>query len=96
MGKNRAVVRRKPLSTVLLDKSASRRNARRISDALSHAQLVLSVTRLPREIDKSPYWLIQPVATTLDELRNKAEKAQTVLKTALKPPACVFPFRKSR
>lgn len=41
-------------------------------------------------------WLIQPVAITLDELRNKTEKAQTVLKTALKSPAPVLPFRKSR
>ena len=99
-------------------------------DALSHAQLVLSVTRLPQEIEKGPSkrekqqgqtrvledrlkqsqddlaqsqhaleqldWLIQPVATTLDELRSKTEKAQTVLKTALKSPAPVLPFRKSR
>ena len=41
-------------------------------------------------------WLIQPVATTLDELWNKTEKAQTALKTALEPPARVLPFRKSR
>lgn len=99
-------------------------------DALSHAQLVLSVTRLPQEIEKGPSkreeqqeqtggledrlkqsqadlvqsqhaleqldWLIQPVATTLDELRNRTEKAQTVLKTALKSPAPVLPFRRSR
>lgn len=99
-------------------------------DALSHAQLVLSVTRLPQEIDKSPSkrekqegqtrvledrlkqsqadlaqsqhaleqldWLIQPVAPTLDELRSKTEKAQAVLKTALKSPAPVLPFRRSR
>ena len=99
-------------------------------DALSHAQLVLSVTRLPQGIDKRSSkretqleetrgledqlkrsqtelvksqhaleqldWLIQPVATTLDELRDKTQRAQTVLKTALKSPARVLPFRKSR
>src|SRR5690349_24828328 len=99
-------------------------------DALSHAQLVLSVTRLPQGIDKRSSerekqqeetrgledqlkrsqtelaksqhaveqldWLIQPVATTLDELRDQTQRAQTVLKTALKSPARVLPFRKSR
>ena len=99
-------------------------------DALSHAQLVLSVARLPQEIEKGPSkrekqqeqtgaledrlkqsqadlaqsqhaleqldWLIQPVATTLDELRSKTEQARTVLKTALKSPAPVLPFRRSR
>jgi hypothetical protein len=99
-------------------------------DALSHAQLVLSVTRLPQQIDKGsskrqkPQWdtkgleeqlkqsqaelvksqhaleqldgLIQPVATTLDELQEKAKRAQTIVKTALKIPARVLPFRSSR
>lgn len=99
-------------------------------DALSHAQLVLSVTRLPQEIEKGPSKqekqqgqtrvledrlkqsqadlaqsqhaleqldrLMPPVATILDELRSKTEKAQTVLKTALKSPAPVLPFRRSR
>jgi CHAT domain-containing protein len=99
-------------------------------DTLSHAQLVLSVTRLPQGIDKEVPkrgkqqeetrgledqlkqsqadlvkaqhaleqldWLIQPVATTLDELQDKAKRAQTIVKTALKIPARVLPFRKSR
>jgi len=99
-------------------------------DALSHAQLVLSVARLPHEVDKGPSkrerhqgqtreledrleqsqadlaksrqaleqldWLMQPVATTLDELRDTTQKAHTVLKTALKSPARVLPFRKAK
>ena len=99
-------------------------------DALSHAQLVLSVTRLPQQIDKGsskrqkpqretkrleeqlkqsqaeltksqhaleqPDWLIQPVATTLDDLQDKAKRAQTVVKTALNSPGRVLPFRKSK
>lgn len=97
-------------------------------DALSHAQLVLSVTQLPQETDKGASkrqkrdtkeleeqlnqsraelaksqqaleqldWLIEPVTTTLGELHNKARHAQTVVKTALKSPARVLPFRKSR
>lgn len=97
-------------------------------DALSHAQLVLSVTRLPREkgslkrekqqrdtevlehqlkqslaeLEKSQQaleqldWLIQPVGTTLDELHDKAARAQTVLRKALRSPAPVLPFRKTR
>ena len=99
-------------------------------DALSHAQLVLSVTRLPQESDKGSSkrekqqrdtdvlehrlkqsqaelvksqraleqldWLIQPVGTTLNELQDKAARAQTVLKKALRPPASVLPFRKTR
>ncbi len=99
-------------------------------DALSHAQLVLSVTRLPRESDKGSSKrekqqrdtellehrlkqsqaelvksqqaleqldrLIQPVGTTLNELQDKAARAQTVLKKALRPPAPVLPFRKTR
>lgn len=99
-------------------------------DALSHAQLVLSVTRLPRETEKGSSkrekqqrdtevlehqlkqslaelvksqqaleqldWLIQPVGTTLDELHDKAARAQTVLKKALRSPAPVLPFRKTR
>lgn len=98
-------------------------------DALSHAQLVLSVTRLPQEINKRASmrekpgqtrtlehqlkqsqadlaksqnaleqldWLMQPVATTLDELLDTTQRAHTVLKTALKTPARVLPFRKSR
>lgn len=97
-------------------------------DALSHAQLVLSVIRLPHETGKGSSkrgkqqeqtgeledqlkqsqaesarsrhaleqldWLIQPMAITLDELQDKAKKAQTVLETALKSPARVLPFRK--
>lgn len=99
-------------------------------DALSHAQLVLSVTRLPRETEKGSSkrekqqrdtevlehqlkqslaeleksqqaleqldWLIQPVGTTLDELHDKTARAQTVLKKALRSPAPVLPFRKTR
>lgn len=99
-------------------------------DALSHAQLVLSVTRLPQETDrgsskkeklrreprgledqlkqsladlaKSQHaleqldWLIQPVATTLNNLQDKTSRAQTVIKTALKSPARVLPFRRSK
>ncbi len=99
-------------------------------DALSHAQLVLSVTRLPQETDKRSSkqlkpqrenkgceeqlkqyqaalaksqhtleqldWLIQPVATALDDLQDKAKRAQTVVKTALKSPARVIAFRKSQ
>jgi hypothetical protein len=99
-------------------------------DALSHAQLVLSVTRLPQETDKASFrrvkrqgesrrledllkrsrtelaksqhvleqldWLIQPMATSLDELQDKTKQAQTVVKTALRSPARVLPFRKSR
>ena len=99
-------------------------------DALSHAQLVLSVTRLPQEANKGSSkrekqqresqvledslkqtqarlaksqhaleqldWLIQPMATTLDELKDNAKKAQTVLQTGLKSPARILPFRKSR
>ena len=99
-------------------------------DALSHAQLVLSVTRLPHETDKrsskqlTPQrenkrleeqlkqyqaelaksqhaleqldWLIQPVATALDDLQDKAKRAQTVVKTALKSPGRVIAFRKSQ
>jgi CHAT domain-containing protein len=99
-------------------------------DALSHAQLVLSVVRLPQRIDKGVSkrekqqeetsglegqlkqsqadlaksrhaleqldWLMQPVATTLDQLRDSNQKAHVVLKTALKAPARVLPFRKSR
>ena len=99
-------------------------------DALSHAQLVLSVTRLLQETDKASFkrekrdegtrgledqlklsraelaksrhvleqldWLIQPMATTLDELQDKTTRAQTVVNTALKSPARVLPFRKSR
>ena len=41
-------------------------------------------------------WLIQPMATTLDELKDNAKKAQTVLQTGLKSPARILPFRKSR
>lgn len=97
-------------------------------DALSHAQLVLSVTHLPQETDKGVSkrqkrdtreleehlnqsraelaksqqaleqldWLIEPVTTTLDELQSKARHAHTLIKTALKSPARVLPFRKSR
>ena len=99
-------------------------------DALSHAQLVLSVTRLPQQIDKGSSkrqkpqretkrleeqlkqsqaeltksqhaleqldWLIHPMATTLEELKDNAKKAQTVLQTGLKSAARVLPFRKSR
>ena len=99
-------------------------------DALSHAQLVLSVTRLPQEIDKGRSQrqkppretgkleeqfkqsqaeltksqqaleqldgLIEPVATTLLDLEDKAKRAQTVVKTALSSSARVLPFRKSK
>jgi predicted KAP-like P-loop ATPase len=99
-------------------------------DALSHAQLVLSVTRLPQASEKDAStrqkperetrgleeqlkqsqaelvksqqalaqldWLIAPVATTLFDLQDKANRAQTVVKTALTSPAPVIPFRKSR
>ena len=99
-------------------------------DALSHAQLVLSVTRLPQEIDKGRSQrqkppretgkfeeqlkqsqaeltksqqaleqlneLIEPVATTLFDLEDKAKRAQTVVKTALNSTARVLPFRKSK
>ena len=41
-------------------------------------------------------WLIEPVATTLDELQEKAKRARTIVKTALKPPGRMLPFRKSR
>ena len=99
-------------------------------DALSHAQLVLSVTRLPQETNSGPSkkeklqrdtrgledqlkqsradlaksqqaleqldWLIEPVATTLDELQEKAKRARTIVKTALKAPGRMLPFRKPR
>ncbi len=98
-----------------------------LSAALSHAQLVLSVARLPQEADKGSSkrekqqrdtraledqlkqstaglvksqqaleqldWLIQPVTTALDELLDKTKRAQTILRTALKSPAPVLPFR---
>ena len=96
-------------------------------DALSHAQLVLSVTRLPQRRDQaSPKpaarqqeakqlaeevnqlktelaksqqareqldWLIQPLATTLEEIKDKAG---TVLQAASKSRGRVLPFKKSR
>ena len=99
-------------------------------DALSHAQLVLSVTRLPQEARKGSSkrekpqgetrgledrlkqsraelvksqqaleqldWLIQPMATSLNELQDKTKRAQTVVKTALRSPARILLFRKSR
>lgn len=95
-------------------------------DALAHAQLVLSVTRLqvtdkgPSKREKPPRetrleeqlkrsqgelarsrhaleqldWLMQPVTASLDELQNKAKRAQTIVKTTLNSPARVLPFRK--
>lgn len=99
-------------------------------DALSHAQLVLSVTRVPQAPHSGPSkqeklqretrgledqlkqsradfassqqaleqldWLIEPVATALDELHEKAKRAHSIVKTALKPPGRMLPFRKSR
>jgi hypothetical protein len=99
-------------------------------DALSHAQLVLSVTRLPgkagkgsskreksdsvaggledrlkqsmADLAKSQHaleqldYLMEPVVTTLDNLQDKAKEVQTVLKTALRPPGRVLPFRRSK
>ncbi len=96
-------------------------------DALAHAQLVLSVTRLPQrpeealtrprkwqreskhlaenvnhlkaELAKSQQareqldWLLQPLATTLEEIKDKAEAA---LKTASPSPARVLPFKRMK
>jgi citrate synthase len=96
-------------------------------DALAHAQLVLSVTRL-QVTDKGPSkreklqrettgleeqlkrslgelaksrhaleqldWLMQPVTASLDDLQDKAKRAQTIVKTTLNSPARVLPFRK--
>jgi len=97
-------------------------------DALSHAQLVLCLTRLPQgtgkgqpkreklervtrgledqlkqsraELASSRYvlekldWLMQLVSFSLSELQEKANKAQTLVRTSLKSPA--LPFRKSK
>ena len=97
-------------------------------DALSHAQLVLCLTRLlqrtgkgqPKreklervtrgledqlkqsraELASSRYvlekldWLMQLVSFSLSELQEKANKAQTLVRTSLKSPA--LPFRKSK
>lgn len=99
-------------------------------DALSHAQLVLSVVRLPEKTGNGPSkrekservagelenrlkqsradlaksqhaleqldYLMEPVVTTLDNLQDKAKEVQTVLKTALRPPGRVLPFRRSK
>ena len=96
-------------------------------DAPSHAQLVLSVTRLPQhrvqaspkpvarqqeaqqlaedvnqlktELAKSQQArekldrLIQPLTTTLEEIKDKAE---TVLKAAAQSPGRLLPLKKSR
>ena len=96
-------------------------------DAISHAQLVLSVTRLPQhrdhaspkpvarqqeaqqlaedvnqlktELAKSQQArekldrLIQPLTTTLEEIKDKAE---TVLKAASQSSGRLLPFKKSR
>lgn len=99
-------------------------------DALSHAQLVLSVTRVPGKTGKDPSkreksdrvaggledrlkqsmadlaksqhtleqldYLMEPVTTKLDDLQDQAKKVQTVLKTALRPPGRVLPFKRSK
>lgn len=66
---------------------------RELEDELKQSQAELVKSRHALEqLD----WLMQPMATTLEELQDKAKRAQTIVETALKAPTRVLPFRKSR
>ncbi|OQW32634.1 MAG: hypothetical protein A4E19_04525 [Nitrospira sp. SG-bin1] len=84
-------VTRLPLS----NKDSSKREgaARVLEKELKQSKANLA--RSQHALEQMDY-LIEPVATKLDDLQVTAKKVQTVLKSALRSPARVLPFRKSR